>query len=396
MKICIISNIYPPFDRGGAEQVVVKTVQGLRAKGHEVVVITSTPEAASVKNEAGVRVYRFKPRNLYFYTRAHRYPALVRILWQFINMLHLPVAMRVKHILKKETPDVVHTHNLMGLSFLIPRAIRSLGIQHVHTVHDVQLVEPSGIILKEKEQSRRYTGIASRLYAGIVRRLFASPNVIISPSHFLLDFYKRRGFFVASHATVLRNPLTFSLQQESTQQTPTQVMTFMYVGQIESHKGVPLLIDAFMALPQQQVQLHVVGSGSLLEPLKEKSASDPRIIMHGRLERDELATLFQDVDMTIVPSRCYENSPTVIFESFSFSVPVLASDIEGVAELIDEGMNGITFETGDTQDLQEKINWVITHPGSIKDMKTKTKESLRLLMEEDYIDKLIPLYRGDR
>ena len=173
MKVCIINNLYPPYTRGGAEQVVVKTVEGLLLAGHTVVVITTAPKTTiSSPYEGEVRrgsnmpvIYRVTPRNLFFYTDAHQHNFFARLVWHSIDIFHISSMRYVEEILKKEKPDVVHTHNLMGMSFLIPRMIRRLGIRHVHTVHDVQLVEPSGIIRKSKEKTWRYQGFHVQLYS---------------------------------------------------------------------------------------------------------------------------------------------------------------------------------------------------------------------------------------
>ncbi|PIR61049.1 MAG: hypothetical protein COU68_01500, partial [Candidatus Pacebacteria bacterium CG10_big_fil_rev_8_21_14_0_10_45_6] len=155
MKICIINNIYPPYERGGAEQVVVRTVEGLRDAGHEVVVISSSPKGDEFEETENLKIYRTQPGNIFFYTKAHNHNVFSRFVWHVRDMFNGSVASWVQNILRQEQPDIVHTHNLMGLSFLIPRAIRKLNLPHIHTVHDVQLVEPSAMILKLNEHSFR-------------------------------------------------------------------------------------------------------------------------------------------------------------------------------------------------------------------------------------------------
>ena len=152
MKICLINNLYPPYARGGAEQVVKRTVEGLLQAGHRVVLVTTVPEVENVHQLENLTIREFKPWNLFFYTDAYKHFLAARFLWHIIDMFHMGSARFVRNVLKEEKPDVVHTHNLMGVGFLIPRVIRKQGIRHVHTVHDVQLVEPSGIILKTKEK----------------------------------------------------------------------------------------------------------------------------------------------------------------------------------------------------------------------------------------------------
>ena len=394
MKICIITNLYPPYARGGAEQVVHKIVEELTALGHSLVIVTLTPKTAEKEQQGNVTIYRIHPRNLFFYTDAHHHSFLARFFWHIIDIFHFSTRRKIKQILETEKPDVVHTHNLMGLGFLIPGLIKKLAIRHIHTVHDVQLVEPSGIILKQHEKSRRYTGFPTRIYTSIMRTLFGSPQVVISPSQFLLQFYEERKFFQDSHRIVMRNPITLpaSLQTEK----KNQVFSFLYLGQIEEHKGVHFLVQSFLEFCKinTKSELHIVGSGSSLAMLKEQAAHEPRIRFHGKVERTRLPEFFAESNITVVPSLCYENSPTVIFESLSFAVPVLASNIEGIAELIREGENGLTFVAGDRASLQEKLQWCVDHHEEVKNMGMRGKETLANFSKEDYLQKLVEIYQG--
>lgn len=394
MKICIISNLYPPYARGGAEQVVHKMSEELAALGHHIVVITLTPGGEEKEQRGNISMYRIHPRNLFFYTDAHHYGFVARFVWHIIDIFHFASRNKIRKILRLEKPDLVHTHNLMGLGFLIPRLIKKLGLRHIHTVHDVQLVEPSGIILKQKENSWRYNGLPTKLYTWIIKTLFASPSVVISPSQFLLQFYESRGFFPRSHRIVMRNPIT--LLQRLEKNTKHEVFSFLYVGQIEEHKGVKFLIETFLKYLEQHnhCELHIVGSGSSLSELQLVAEHEKRIIFHGKVERERLPEFFASSDITIVPSLCYENSPTVIFESSSFGVPVLASNIEGVAELIQEGENGMTFVAGDSKSLQEKLAWCTTHTDDIAKMGEYSKESISNFSKENYIEKLLQIYNG--
>lgn len=372
--------------------MVVKIVEGLTERGHEVVIITSSPEGESVDEKNGVRMYRTRPPNLYYYTDAHRHSFFARCIWHLVNIFNYPVARWVNDILEKEQPDIVHTHNLIGLSFLIPGIIRKGGFRHIHTVHDVQLVEPSGMILKAQEKSWRYTGPPTQAYTWLMKKLMGSPEVVISPSQFLLDFYVSRGFFPQSERILLRNPSTFDGQalpgaHDAEGDTPFR---FLYLGQVEAHKGVELLLGAYKALPLSGSELHIVGAGSQLEHIRALAEGDSRIIVHGKKERAELPELFAQTHMTVVPSLCYENSPTVIFESLHFGVPVLASDIEGIAELIQEGENGLTFTAGESESLVEKMQWAFLHREELRSMNKKIPDASG--SREEYIEKLTQLY----
>ncbi len=426
MKICLISNLYPPYARGGAEQVVKNTVEGLMRLGHEVVIITARPlfvssvETGLAENAAGIngkmaRIYRFYPHNIFFYGNDFKYPIWLRFFWHLFDVFNFHSYWRVRRILKKEKPDVVHTHNLKGLGYLIPRAIRSLGLRHVHTLHDVQLVEPSGIIIKGGENQWPYNFFLRSWYEKICRVLFGSPEVVISPSNFLLEFYESRGFFPRSRKVVVPNPVIENNVMMNRAE-PSGIFSFLYLGQIEDHKGVLLLIRAFKKFCEMSfrgiqaeeslntisfqdpsgsalgmTRLHIVGAGSKLAEAKCLAANCPQIIFHNKVDRAQLPQIFNQTDMAIVPSLCYENSPTVIFESFSFGVPVLASSIEGVAELIKNGENGLTFEAGNEAALIEKMRWCVANSASIAAMRPAALKSIEGRGLDAYLDKLLNL-----
>ena len=167
-------------------------------------------------------------------------------------------------------------------------------------------------------------------------------------------------------------------------------LVLLYVGQIEYHKGITVLIDTVERLHSDEFELHIAGGGSLLEEIKKRTEKLPHVHIHGRVEKEKLRELYKTADITVVPSLCYENSPTVIFESFSFHTPVLASKIEGIAELIEEGKNGITCEAGNVNKLAEKIIWSVSHRSELERMRnfitipqTSNKEYITSL-EESY------------
>jgi glycosyltransferase involved in cell wall biosynthesis len=114
--------------------------------------------------------------------------------------------------------------------------------------------------------------------------------------------------------------------------------------------------------------------------------------IYGRVERADLPALFATAHVTVVPSLCYENSPTVIFESFACSVPVIASNIEGIAELIREGENGLTCEAGSVEALTEKMMWAYRHQAELEIMGEHTNKSLVGLGLPEYITRLEQLF----
>lgn len=359
MKIGIVSNLYRPYSRGGAEIVARRVAQELYRRGHEIFVISSMPYEGvtslheSVTSNQVERVYRFYPLNLYHILRDCHTPFFLRAIWHLVDMFNPMTGNAVRRILEREKPDVVLTHNMKGLGLQGFRAIRASGIRQIHTLHDVQLSIPSGLLLAGQEDSWQNTSWLRTWYERQVQRITGSPEVVISPSKFLADFYTDRGFFKESQVRVMPNPAP-DIPPRQRDHKEKKTLRLLFAGQLERHKGVMQLLDVVSSF-KGRVELHIAGEGSLTNYVMRRSQRDRHIHYHGFVSFENLVKLFDIVDVTVVPSLCYENSPTVIYESFKAGVPVIASKIGGVGELVRDGENGLLIPSGDKKALQKAV-----------------------------------------
>ncbi|MBN1778715.1 MAG: glycosyltransferase family 4 protein [Candidatus Buchananbacteria bacterium] len=384
MKVCVIANLYPPNQRGGAEVVVKRIVDGFLHSGHSVVLVTLGRKKL-VEKKGSLTIYHIKPLNVFSFLDINQMPVWLRIFWHPLDVLNFSGAHQVKKILKKEKPDLVMTHNLKGLSFLIPRAIKKLGLKHIHTLHDVQLSRPSGLILFGQEKPFL---VLDKIYEKICRYLFASPAVIISPSRWLLDYYIKRGFFPDSKRAVLPNPVILKKVDKSKKNEVSEILSLLYVGQLVSSKGVDFLINALKHFNQVDWQLKIVGDGSIKADLEKMVGQDQRFKFLGKLPAYKLPAIYRQADFTVVPSLCYENSPTVIFESLAANTPVIASDIGGIGEIVKDDFNGFTFAPGNEKNLLEVLQHFATHKERLVDLKKNCFVSIRELSLSHYLKKV--------
>ena len=326
---------------GGAEGVVEMQEEGLRNAGHEVFVVTTKPDGKMENNE---NIYRFKPMNLFYYKELNKRNVILKILWHIVNMFNLHSYYQIEQILKKEKPDLVITHNLMGIGFLIPLLIKTLGIKHIHLLHDVQLVVPSGLIIKGQEDNFLVSGLPTKVYGLLCKWLFGSPSRVVSPSKWLMDFHVNRGFFRKSHRLILKNPINNYTSKNSLLTTHSRTNDYLFIGQMENHKGIEWLVN-FWGKNSIENKLFVVGDGSL------QFESKDNIEFLGRLSGDKLTEVFEKVDFLIMPSLCYENSPTVISMAYQHGTPVVCANIGGAGELVKENETGYLFEPGVSESL---------------------------------------------
>lgn len=403
-KFCLITSVFAPYNKGGAETVVNNIVSGFKKNNQDVFVITAG-EFNGFKSlwprkfmENNLVIYRFYPLNIFSYLNINRYgnKPFWRLIWHGFDMFNLHSYFVIKHILKQEKPEVVMTHMLKGIGYLTVRAIKNLGIKNIHTLHEVQLATPSGLILKGEENSWQHNFFLTKLYQTFNRWLFNSPDVVISSSKFLLDFYNQRIFFPHSKKIILTNPVNISIENQSRQSDlkdrNKKGFNFLFLGQVEKYKGILLLINVFKKLlnetpATENLKLIVVGAGSALNEAKQLAAHNPQIEFMGYVPNQELGRIFSLANATVVPSLCYENSPTVIFESLSYRVPVLAARIGGI-EFIKDDYNGFTFEAGDENDLLKILKFAWQNKNRLTELFDQARESVKEIGVENYIKKL--------
>ncbi|MCF7860083.1 glycosyltransferase [Patescibacteria group bacterium] len=323
MRIAIVNNLYPPYGRNsGAEIIAAKMTADLRATGHEVFIITST-----LNHEEGDTI------DTYFLNSSYRllsqWTTPRKLIWH-LGQLLLPLhKRRLKQILSAKKVDLVITHNLLGLGFYLPRLLRRLHISHRHILHDIQLLYPSGLMYCGQENIIH--SLLARCYQFFSRRALSGAAQIISPSQWLLDIHQQNGFFQKQKTIVRPN---FKLNKI----TPKKIslpLHFLFSGQLEKHKGIHILLEAWgkAALPKEKASLSIAGGGSLLKLVQEQSNKTDNIAYVGHLSHGEMEKLIETATVVLLPSLVYENSPTSLWEAAKYGLHAIASDIGGIPEL---------------------------------------------------------------
>ena len=370
MKVLVISAILPPYNRGGAESVAYAAAKAFPE--HEVFAISVEPflswhsifghwDKIHGHDGRSIKVFRFTPLNFFSIFYIARHNALVRLFWHGLDMFNVHTYFMVRRVLRREKPDLILTHNLKGLGYTVPLAIRhsASGEYHprwFHTIHDMGALHPTGLKIYGEENSFMQTMPLVRLYARLNAWLFGSPDVVISPSEFLLAEYKGKGFFKKSKTAIIRNPVIPNESTSAIKQSPPP-FRYLYLGQLEAYKGIKLLLDAWktFASKYNDAELIIAGEGSLKIEVEQAVRTLPNVRYVGFLHPEERNRILSSVHYLILPSFAYENSPTSIGESLTAGVPVIASKIGGIPELVKDGVNGFLFQPADQTSLLEAL-----------------------------------------
>jgi glycosyltransferase involved in cell wall biosynthesis len=282
-------------------------------------------------------------------------------------------------------PDLVHFHHFIGLSASIVKPCRELGIKMFMTLHDGWLLcEQNHFILSDGSFCKEGPeDIAKCVYCFIHRNsalsvandveklskifelrkaflkdVFTSVDTIIVPSRFLYDVFNKHGF---NHTNANIVHLGLPDFQLSPWKPTKSVIRFAYLGYIMPTKGLDILIDAFNLVDYSKARLDIYGAiGDQIyytDTLKRVS-KDNKVKYRGRYTPDRLGEILAKTDVAVVPSRS-ENYPLVIRECLYANVPVIASNVGGIPEIIFDGNNGLLFRAGDHKDLANKMRFFI-------------------------------------
>ncbi|MDA8174586.1 MAG: glycosyltransferase [Nitrospiraceae bacterium] len=133
-----------------------------------------------------------------------------------------------------------------------------------------------------------------------------------------------------------------------------------FAGSLVKRKGPHFLIKAFRRLPYPNIRLLLIGKGDMAEELKRESADDVRISFLGY--RTNAVEYIKSADLFVLPS-VYEGLPNVVIEAMAAGTPVVATNIYGTPELIEDKKSGILVPAGDVDALEKAISEMIGNTG---------------------------------
>ena len=138
---------------------------------------------------------------------------------------------------------------------------------------------------------------------------------------------------------------------------------FVCLARLSAEKGIDVLLDAWgQAFPDGDGRLLILGTGEREAALRERAATLAGVELPGLIPQPEALGLLAGSRAAIVPSLSYEGFPRVVAEAFALGVPVVASRIGSLPEIVEDGKNGFIVEAGDRAALGARLRWLSTHP----------------------------------
>ncbi len=376
------------YPNGGSETYMFKLGEYLEAKGHQVEYFGMEHEGRCVGNS--VNAYT---TDMDF----HEGSKLSKLTYPLKTIYSKEARKKIRIVLDDFKPDVVHINNFnYQLTPSIILEVRKWEKQTKHkvkiifTAHDYQLICPNHMMNNPATHENCEKCVGGNFFCCLKGKCIHSSIMKSAIGMAEAKFWKWKGVYKKIDTMICcsefmkskmdTNPIfkdkTVALHNfiDKVEQKETEKKDYvLYFGRFSEEKGIDTLIKVCKELPD--VNFIFAGTG----PLEEELSNIPNIKNVGFKSGKELEKLIREARFSIYPSEWYENCPFSVMESQMYGTPVLGANIGGIPELIKAGQTGELFESGNKEELKEKIN-------SLYNNKQKTDEYSRNCKDIDFDD----------
>lgn len=406
MKILFVLHQFLPDHQAGTELYTYHLARALRDRGHDIHLFFTEIRHDRVLYE--VRTGDLD--GLSFHEVVNNgYEVTFRWLYKDPEM-----EVVFRDVLDAVRPDLVHIQHLAkhSIGYLDELARRALPT--VYTLHEYLLMCPYGGRLLRPDfelcdgprdercaecvadyppplDPARSMVDAVALRRSEIQRCLGQVDLFISPSAFLRDKFVQNGWIPPDRIIHSDNGLIVE-PYAGIERVPAERLRFGYVGTIADYKGIELIVQAFRGLDAATVECRIYGDTGYFPEYEAKlrSLQKPACLSFtGRFENARIAHVLAELDVLIVPSLWFENSPLTIHEAFLAGIPVICSDRGGMAELVEHEKTGLWFRLGDARDLRRQILRLVEEPALRESLRqsfphVKSIEEDAEMMEERY------------
>ena len=379
LRILVVHNHYIGF--GGDDVVVASESSLLSAKGHEV-------SLWSVHNKDLTSL------------RSCIHTALS------LTYSRQSKARLSRHIAEFR-PDVMHCHNLFPrITVSAYDAAAEAGIPIVQTLHDFRSVCCVNGYLYRNGRICELC-VAGSSYWGALHRCYRNSWLGSFVTAHALDLQRRAGTlqqrvgcFIALSEPSRRRFIAAGLPGERIVVKPNFVFDpgappacsrhgALYVGRLSPEKGLQTLVKAWESI---EFPLRILGTGPLSHSLSADLSQWISVL--GHRPHAEVGPTMRQALFLVVPSESIGDFPMVIVEAFANGLPVIASRLGAMADVIEDGVTGLHFTVGDPDDLAAKVAWAITHCDRMAEMGSAARRVYETrFSEETNYQSLLTIYR---
>jgi glycosyltransferase involved in cell wall biosynthesis len=449
MKILLPVHVFFPKHFYGTETYTLELAQALKKMGHDPIILTALP----LWEEGGTDQFYFTYE--YDGLTVHCLDFNLKPHASFKQIYHRPELYPVyAEIIDNIKPDVVHVTHIINHTATLLEVLRDKKIPTVATLTDFFgicfnakldredgnlcrgpnekstnclqcYLQKADIFPRQQVLSNRFmksgsiTYLASRTLpclaqaargnrhyiidqilgvterVDLLRRLYDTYRYMIAPTDFLYEAYVTNRFYPEK-----LKKINFGINRELVRayQSPRKKtgagVHFGFIGQISAHKGVDLLIQAYLRIKSDNISLSIYGSPdqeAYMNELLRLSSGVDHIKFRGTFPREELPARLSEFDVLVIPSRWYENSPLVLLYALATRTPVIVTDVKGMSEFVKDGFNGYTFGKNSVEELTTVMQKIVDDPASVERL---SQNAVYMKDVSDHADDVFELYQA--
>jgi glycosyltransferase involved in cell wall biosynthesis len=301
------------------------------------------------------------------------------------------VCKQLSGIITREQPDIVHFHNTFpNISPAAYWTAQRHKLPVVQTLHNYRMFCPAALLLRRgrvcelclrlplawpgivyscyRDSKPNSAALAAMLFAHRLARTFATKV----DRYIALTSFSRQKFIeagLAGRKVVVKPNFVF----EAPKASQGKGAYALFVGRLSAEKGLDVLLDAWSGL-MERVPLKIVGDGPLAEHVAKRAGRMANVQYLGRRPHAEAIDIMANAGMLIVPSVWFEGFPMTVVEAFSIGLPVVASRLGSLAEIVHHERTGILFNAGDAMDLAACVRRLWTHPKELLHMRAQARQ----------------------
>ena len=444
MKILLTVHQFLPEYAAGTEVLTCSVACELIARGHEVHVLTAFPSQQQASDEQrfdeydhdGIHVYRFH----HAYTPMAGQTSMIEI--GYDNRL---AGAYFKKIVAAFKPDLVHFFHLNRLGTSLIELAAQAGVPAYLTPTDFWTICPTaqlvlcngrlcagpsfhaGNCIKHFAE-RTQKGLISKLakwtptpLAGALARLTKagllpryphdgevkaisgrlSTNIgrlnqlrkIIAPNRFMAELLLRHGVLPSRIAQSSYGIDLPAEQFARIRRSSGQALRVGFIGTLAHYKGCHVLIESFKTLPTGRATLKIYGNTQAFpgyaSDLQQKAGNHPFIEFCGVFLNSKISQVMAELDVLVVPSLWYENTPLVVYSAQAAGCLVLASNFPGISEVVQDEVNGLLFEAGHSEALAARLVRLCNEQGLLERLLARVDRPKSTVT---YVDELLDFW----
>ncbi|MBN1870867.1 MAG: glycosyltransferase family 4 protein [Candidatus Omnitrophica bacterium] len=306
----------------------------------------------------------------------------------------------ITDVIREFRPDIAHFHNIFyAISPSAYQACKDENVPVVQSLHNFRLFCANGLFFRDNKVCEDCVRKSWR--EGIVHRCFRKSAFMTALIIGMISKHWKEGTwselvdrYITASSFGRMKMIEAGIPEGKITVKPNFVYPdpgfsdekkefALYVGRLREEKGVDTLVQSWEKLPD--VPLRIIGDGPMLNRLR--ALVDKRKISNveflGHVSQGQYEVNMRKARFLVVPSICYENFPRIVAEAFAFGIPVIASRLGSLAEIIEDGKTGLLFTPGDASDLGKKVRWMMAHDDGLAQMGKETRQ----MFEEKYTDR---------